>query len=96
MESHYTRKDTNRKYLSGDLNIRKMYTLYKELCQEKNQEAANELTYRRIFSTEYNLSFFVPKKDQCVICTNYENADEEKKSVLRKKIHRAYPKKKYM
>lgn len=27
LESHYTRKDTNRKYLSADLNIRKMYTL---------------------------------------------------------------------
>lgn len=82
MESHYTRKDTNRKYLSADLNIRKMYILYKELCQEKNQEAANELTYRRIFATEYNFSFFVLKKDQCTICINYEKADEEKKGFL--------------
>lgn len=82
MESHYTRKDTKRKYLSADLNIRKMHTLYKELCHEKNQEAANELTYRRVFATEYNLSFFVPKKDQCTICTNYEKADEEKKGLL--------------
>lgn len=84
VESHYTRKDTNKKYLAADLNIRKMYTLYKQLCQEENKEAANELTYRRVFATEYNLSFFVPKKDQCTICTNYENADEEKKTSMKK------------
>lgn len=30
VESHYTRKDTNRKYLSPELNIKKMYELYKD------------------------------------------------------------------
>ncbi|KAL4705692.1 hypothetical protein ACJJTC_018765 [Scirpophaga incertulas] len=84
MESHYTRRDTNKKYLAADLNIRKMYTLYKQLCQKENIEAVNELTYRRVFATEYNLSFFVPKKDQCTICTNYESADKEKKALFQK------------
>ncbi|KAL4706739.1 hypothetical protein ACJJTC_014494 [Scirpophaga incertulas] len=84
MESHYTRRDTNKKYLAADLNIRKMYTLYKQLCQKENIEAVNELTYPRVFATEYNLSFFVPKKDQCTICTNYERADKEKKALFQK------------
>ncbi|KAL4713228.1 hypothetical protein ACJJTC_013158 [Scirpophaga incertulas] len=84
MESHYTRRDTNKKYLAADLNIRKMYTLYKQLCQKENIEAVNELTYRRVFATEYNLSFFVPKKDQCTMCTNYERADKEKKALFQK------------
>ena len=33
VESHSTRKDTNRKYLAPELNIKKMYELYKENVQ---------------------------------------------------------------
>ncbi|KAL4706680.1 hypothetical protein ACJJTC_014435 [Scirpophaga incertulas] len=51
---------------------------------KENIEAVNELTYRRVFATEYNLSFFEPKKNQCTICTNYESADKEKKALFQK------------
>lgn len=80
MESHYTRNDTKRQYL--DVNLRKMHELYKEMCRNKGAEPASDITYRRIFSNHYNLSFFVPKKDLCVICTNYEKAAQEKKQEL--------------
>ncbi|KAL4703070.1 hypothetical protein ACJJTC_008656 [Scirpophaga incertulas] len=82
MEAHYSRKDTQRRYLDKNLNVRKMYLLYEEECLKNELVAASEITYRRIFSNEYNLSFFVPRKDQCLTCTNYAQATAEKKKEL--------------
>ena len=62
MESNYTRKDTNRKYISGDLTINKMYTLYREDQQNKGKRAVKTKVYRTIFCQEYNLAFHKPKK----------------------------------
>jgi hypothetical protein len=33
VDGHYTRKDSNRKYLGADLNITRMYQLYLEQCK---------------------------------------------------------------
>ena len=33
----------------------------------------SEHTYRQIFCNEFNLSFLVPKKDQCMTCTKFAN-----------------------
>lgn len=71
VESHYTRKSTKRKYLSQDLTIRKMYDLYKIKCEEDNNRAVSEMVYRKIFCSEYNLSFHKPKKDLCQTCNKY-------------------------
>ena len=62
MESHYPRKESNRKFLSSNLNIRRMYDLYVEVCQQRGRRADNHRKYRQIFCDEYNLSFHVPKK----------------------------------
>ncbi|MES9881873.1 MAG: hypothetical protein ABW185_13425 [Sedimenticola sp.] len=72
MESHYTRKDTKREYLAADLTIRKMFTLYGEKCKACGVTPVAEKKYRDVFCTQYNLSFFHPKKDKCSICTIYE------------------------
>lgn len=78
VESHYCRKSTQKKYLPATLNVARMYSLYLEYCQEKNMESvATESIYRQIFNTEFNLSFFVPKKDLCDYCHNYENAENK-------------------
>lgn len=37
----------------------------------------------RIFNEEFNISFFTPKKDQCELCTAYENAQGIDKYTLR-------------
>ena len=71
MESHYTRKKTKRKYLSSDLNITKMYTMYKEKCLHENQKPVSA-KYRDIFCKSYNYSFHKPKKDQCSFCNLYQ------------------------
>lgn len=36
------------------------------------------VTYRRIFCSDYNLSFYKPKKDQCQSCIAYETRNAEK------------------
>ena len=58
-----------------------MYRLYKKEC-EKSKPAkmvVNEKTYRRIFCSEYNLSFFHPKKDQCAMCSKNNQLKGEEK-----------------
>ena len=76
VESHYARKDTNRKYLDCDLSIRKMYDLYKDECQNKQRKYVKEHVYRHVFCTEYNMSFHKPKKDQCLTCHKYNQMEE--------------------
>ena len=75
MESHYTRKESQRQYLAQDLSIRTMWELYKEKSLKDGEEFVKEHTksYRNIFCEDYNLSFFKPKKDQCSLCARYEN-----------------------
>nr|CAH7746665.1 unnamed protein product [Callosobruchus chinensis] len=56
-----------------------MYGLYLEYCEENNVKPATESIYRLIFNTEYNFSFFVPKKDLCDICNRYDEGTPEEK-----------------
>ncbi|XP_062577208.1 uncharacterized protein LOC134239069 [Saccostrea cucullata] len=76
LEGHYTRKDSNRKYLGQDLNITKMYELYLQLHKGnlREDELVSQPIYRRIFNEEYNFSFHIPKKDQCSLCVNYHKS----------------------
>lgn len=39
--------------------------------------------FDRIFTEDFNISFFTPKKDVCKTCTAYDNAAEEEKKKLR-------------
>lgn len=82
MESHYTRKFSKKLYLDPTLSISKMYELYTSFCHENKFRAVTIHVYRKIFSTNYNLSFFKPKKDQCQICRRYEVSDGKKRSDL--------------
>lgn len=79
IESHYLRAQTSKEYLDGSLTIAEMYRLYTE-NQVRNKLPAVKLNvYREIFNTEFNLSFFVPKKDQCALCQSYTNSSEEER-----------------
>ena len=63
-ESHYSRCDNpNRKYLSPDLSISKMFALYKINCSDNEVKPVSEWKYRHVFNTSFNLSFgrFVTK-----------------------------------
>ena len=80
VQSHYSRKDTNREFLQTDLTIRKMHELYKDKCKEKGCAPVSEKIYRNIFCESFNLSFHTPKKDQCPQCVKY--AEKEKRDEL--------------
>ena len=57
-ESHYSRTDNpNRKYLSPDLMVAKMYSMYKEKSANDGKEPVSEWLYRRVFSENFNLAF---------------------------------------
>lgn len=68
IEPHYCRKDSNKQYLSPELNVTQMYRLYLEWCHENEVEPVKESMYRHIFVTDFNLQCFIPKKDQCSVC----------------------------
>lgn len=36
-----------------------------------------ELMYRHVFNTQFNISFFTPKKDQCGECESHKNKPED-------------------
>lgn len=87
VESHYTRKSSKRLYLDPNLNIKKMFDLFMEECKEQQLPGVSLITYRRIFCTQYNLSFFKPKKDQCLICNEYKNAANKEEFELKYQEH---------
>ena len=57
-ESHYSRNDNpNRRYLSPDLSVSKMYQLYQEECKKKGVRSVSQWVYRKVFNEHFNLSF---------------------------------------
>ncbi|KAF2889552.1 hypothetical protein ILUMI_16621 [Ignelater luminosus] len=54
-----------------------MHRLYVDYCKTKNKPYENITLYERVFNQEYNLGFFVLKKDQCVLCKSFKNANGE-------------------
>lgn len=82
IESHYVRKDTTREFIDGGLSIAELHRHYSRERSSSQAIAAKYDMYARIFNTEYNIGFFVPKKDQCDLCESYKNSlDEDKKAL---------------
>lgn len=51
-------------------------------------EPVSEITYKRIFCNNYNLSFYKPKKDQCQLCTRYNTEKDTLKKILEPEYNR--------
>lgn len=86
VESHYTRKDSSKKYLPASLNISKMFRMYTDYCKENevdNKDIVRESMYRWIFVNKFNIGFHIPKKDQCDLCVNYQNSNDIEKIQLK-------------
>lgn len=83
IESHYTRAHSEKLYIDGSKTIAQLHRDYKAECDNQRKPFANLTMYRNIFNHEFNIAFFVPKKDQCQACVNYENSNEEEKEKLR-------------
>jgi len=68
--------------LDEKLSISKMYELFKDKYKIDHPHISTipQLTvYRNIFCTNFNLSFFKPKKYQCAACDRYITASLEDK-----------------
>lgn len=76
VESYYCRKKSSKQYLDPNLSIAKMYNLYKDKMKDMNKEPVKLNVYKNIFVTQYNLSFFHPKKYQCCLCNKYNRATD--------------------
>ena len=80
VESHYTRKDSNREYLVSDIkSVAQMHRLYEEQTHLRYGVPVKLTTYKNIFYTEFNIGFFQPKKDQCPRCSAFNNMTAEEK-----------------
>lgn len=67
---HYVRATSQKEYLSRELNLNKMYSLYK--TSDEVTDPVKFWKYEQIFNNEFNLSFHKPKKDLCNKCVFYE------------------------
>ncbi|KAJ8688004.1 hypothetical protein QAD02_023799 [Eretmocerus hayati] len=85
IESHYARKDSNKEYLSSELSLNKMYKLYETWSLKKYGTSASKWVYSDVFNTEFNISFYKPKKDLCNLCEQYKNSSPDEKRNLQKK-----------
>lgn len=74
-ESHYCRKETQRQYLGSDLNLEKLYYLYKEMREKESGTAAPITTYKNIFYLNYNSGFHHRSKDKCDQCSVFYKGD---------------------
>lgn len=82
IESHYLRANTSREFIDGGLTLAALHRDYE--CQRRSagKEAATLYMYSQIFNTQFNISFFIPKKDQCNFCESYKNAEGAKKTEM--------------
>ncbi|CAH0564506.1 unnamed protein product [Brassicogethes aeneus] len=91
-QSHYSRADNMAKmYLNCDMTIAHLYKkFYVPWCEEQNIVPVKEYAYRKIFCTEYNIGFKLPKSDTCKTCdetsikleTAIRNNDDEQRTIL--------------
>jgi len=86
VHSHYTRERSKREYLESEVrSVENMHRLFKDWCSDKGIEKIPSVSaYRKVFNREFNIGFFVPRKDQCELCNRWKNAlnHEERKTIL--------------
>lgn len=81
IESHYIRANSKRHYIDGSKTISDIHRDYVEHCKAQNIPHANYVMFYRIFTQDFNISFFIPKKDACELCEAYKlTTDEEKEN----------------
>lgn len=85
IESHYLRAQTSRNYIDGGKTISDLHRDYMNQCKHDGRKYGNYVMYSRIFNREFNIGFFIPKKDRCELCVAYENSSTDDKLKLKVK-----------
>lgn len=72
--SHYSREENpNKVYFDEHLNISSLYKdYYLDWCTLNNYTPAKEDKYRRVFCTEFNIGFKLPRSDTCKCCDSLD------------------------
>ncbi|XP_072376750.1 uncharacterized protein [Diabrotica undecimpunctata] len=95
-EPHYCAKHTGRKYLSADLNIRKMWKMYiSSLTEDQSDLKVTHWYFRSIFNTKYNHGFGSPRVDVCSTCLQLDErlkhakqGNEKQELMTEKRVHK--------
>ncbi|KAJ8915389.1 hypothetical protein NQ315_008276 [Exocentrus adspersus] len=82
IESHYLRAQTTKEFIDGGKTIADLHRDYQHNCESEGKPSANYHMYSDIFNKEFNISFFVPKKDQCSLCYQYNTSNDDGKKDL--------------
>lgn len=77
IESHYLWAQSTREFIEGGKTLTQLYRDFKALSEANNKSFVKESMYRYIFNTQFNISFFTPKKDQCECESNKNNDNEQ-------------------
>lgn len=69
-QSHYSRaKNIDKLYLNCDITITGLYTdFYMPWCRKQNISPVKDSAYRKIFFTQNNIGFKLPKSDTSKTC----------------------------
>lgn len=82
VENHFVRRETTRELIDGGLSIAELHRHYSSERSSAQKIAASYDMYARVFNTEYNIGFVVPRKDQCDLCESYNNSLDNVKQAL--------------
>ena len=82
MQSHYLKAQTTREFIESGKSLADRYRDYKISQEELELPFAHSSLFNRIFREKFNISFYVPKKDQCDLCESFKNTDDDGKKLL--------------
>lgn len=84
-QSHYSRANNpDRKYLHPELNVKQMYNLYVEWCNENGKPPVKEKYYYNVFKSKFNLHFKQPYTDTCKTCDKLQQFIRMEENPVRK------------
>uniref|UniRef100_A0A2H1VPJ8 SFRICE_014553 n=1 Tax=Spodoptera frugiperda TaxID=7108 RepID=A0A2H1VPJ8_SPOFR len=86
IESHYLRSSTSREYIGEEKTIMDLWRDFDKDQRDAGKATCEYWLYYDIFTKEFNIGFFQPKKDRCDLCFEYELASPEKKTTTKRKI----------
>ncbi|KAK9736125.1 hypothetical protein QE152_g12770 [Popillia japonica] len=82
LEKHYCRGKLERQYLSSDLNIAKMSSMYNKAC-EPNMQCKRSF-FRNVFNQNFNIGFSAPQVDVCFQCLELKGKIKREKDASTK------------
>lgn len=88
-ESHYGRNNSTKVYLPSELNVKKMWRMY--LLGHNEDMHVTLSLFRRVFCTNFNISFATPAVDECSTCLSLQHKisieqNDENKDDLKLKL----------